>query len=147
MRSRSVDKRFAAMQGATRAGVPPDGWLRNLRLGLGYTLEQLAARLGVTRQHMGQVEKREAEGTLSLNSLRTVANALDMDLYYVLVPKEGSMHALIERRPRQLAQEIVMRTHQTMKLEDQAVSEERLKEAIEEQVSQIRREMPKQLWD
>jgi hypothetical protein len=70
-----------------------------------------------------------------------------MDLFYALVPKDGSMHALIERRARQLAQEIVMRTHQTMKLEGQAVSEAHLKEAIEEQAAELRREMPKQLWD
>jgi len=96
---------------------------------------------------MAQVEKREAAGTISLNSLREVAHALDMDLYYALVPKGGSLRALIERRAEQLAREIVMRTHQTMKLEGQAVSEARLKEAIEEQAADLRRDMPKQLWE
>ncbi len=144
---KQLDQRIEALRPASRAGIPQGGWLRSLRHGLGFSLDQLAKRLSVSRQHVGQVEKREAEGTISLNSLREVAKALDMDLFYALVPKDGSMHALIERRARQLAHEIVMRTHQTMKLEGQAVSEARLKEAIEEQAAELRREMPKQLWD
>jgi predicted DNA-binding mobile mystery protein A len=141
------DKRLEALHPASRVGVPEGGWLRSLRHGLGFSLEQLAKRLGVSRQHMAQVEKREAAGTISLNSLREVAHALDMDLYYAFVPKHGSMRALIERRAHELARDIVMRTHQTMKLEGQAVSETRLKEAIEEQTAELLREMPKQLWD
>ena len=101
----------------------------------------------MSRQHIGQVEKREAEGTISLNSLREVANAMDMDLYYALVPKDGSLERMIERRARKLAHAIVLRTHHTMKLEGQAVSDTRLKQAIDEQVAELRHEMPRQLWD
>jgi len=141
------DKRTAPLQPIYRAGIPAGGWLRSLRQGLGFSLVQLAQRLGVSRQHVGQLEKREAEGTISLNSLRQAAQALDMDLVYALVPKDGSLQALIDRRAHQLAHEIVMRTHQTMRLEGQAVSDARLKEALEEQAAELRREMPKQLWD
>ncbi len=142
-----LDQRLETLRPASRAGVPQGGWLRSLRHGLGFSLDQLAKRLGVSRQHIGQVEKREAEGTVSLNSLREVANALDMDLFYAFVPKDASMRALIDRKAQQLAQEIVMRTHQTMKLEGQAISDARLKAAIDEQTADLRREMPKQLWD
>jgi predicted DNA-binding mobile mystery protein A len=141
------DKRMEALRSTARHGIPSGGWLRSLRQGLGFTLDQLAKRMGVSRQHIGQVESREAQGTISLNSLREVAHALDMDLYYALVPKDGSLQALIERRAFELAREVVMRTHQSMTLEGQAVSDERLKEAIEEQAAELRREMPKQLWD
>ena len=142
-----LDRRYAALRPATALGIPKDGWLRSLRHGLGFNLEQLARRLGVSRQHINQVEKREAEGTISLNSLREVANALDMEVFYALVPKDGSLQALIDRRAKHLAHDIVMRTHQTMKLEGQAVSEARLKEAIEEQAAELKRDLPKQLWD
>jgi phage terminase small subunit len=72
---------------------------------------------------------------------------MDMELFYVLVPKDGSLQKLIERRARRLAEEIVLSTNQTMKLEGQAVSEERLKQAIEEQTEDLQREIPKRLWD
>jgi predicted DNA-binding mobile mystery protein A len=141
-----LDRRYAALLSAP-LGTPNTGWLRSLRTGLGISLEQLAKRLGVSKQQVGQAEKREAEGTLTLNSLRETANAMDMELVYVLVPKDGSLEKLIERRARRLAQEIVLSTHQTMKLEGQAVSDERLRQAIEEQTAELQRAMPKQLWD
>ncbi|MGB5070771.1 MAG: XRE family transcriptional regulator, partial [Flavobacteriales bacterium] len=83
----------------------------------------------------------------TINSLRSTAEAMDMELFYVLVPKDGSLQKLIERRARRLAEEIVLSTNQTMKLEGQAVSEERLKQAIEEQTEDLQREIPKRLWD
>lgn len=130
-----------------RAAVPRGGWLQTLRSGLGFTLAQLADRLNVSRQHIGQLEKREAEGTVTLKSLREVAEALDMELFYAFIPKDGSLRQLIDRRAREVARAIVMRTHQSMKLEDQAVSDERLRAAIEEQAAELRREVPKLLWD
>ena len=72
---------------------------------------------------------------------------MDMELFYALIPKDGSLTALIERRAQLLAQEIVLRTNQSMKLEGQAVSDERLKVAIEEQAAELKRDLPKQLWD
>lgn len=140
------DRRLAALDRST-LHTPPGGWLRSLRMGLGMRLGQVAQRLGVTKQHIGQMERREVEGTISLNSLRVAAHAMDMELYYVLLPKDGSLQALVDRRAEQLAREVVMRTHQSMTLEDQAVSAERLKQAIEEQTADLRREVPKQLWD
>ena len=58
-----------------------------------------------------------------------------------------ALQQLIDERALLMAKDIVLRTHQTMKLEGQAVSDERLKAAIEEKASELRREMPKQLWD
>ncbi len=144
---KQFDRRQEALRPLVASASVPGGWLRSLRQGLGIRLEQVARRLGVSKQHISQAEKREAEGTISLNSLREVAGAMDMDLFYVLVPKDGSLQALIDRRAEQFAREIVMRTHQSMKLEGQAVSDERLKQAIAEQATDLRREMPKQLWD
>ena len=70
-----------------------------------------------------------------------------MKLVYALVPKDGSLEALIDRKARELATYIVERTSQTMKLEDQENSYERIQEAIEERTQVIKYEMPKQLWD
>jgi hypothetical protein len=47
---------------------------------------------------------------------------LDMQLVYGFVPNDGSLDALIEKRAKELATQIVMRTANTMKLEDQANS-------------------------
>ncbi|MBX2974077.1 MAG: mobile mystery protein A [Flavobacteriales bacterium] len=127
--------------------TPPNGWIATLRKALGMPLRSLGARLGITAEGAKRMELREADGTISLQLLRKAAEAMDMRLAYVFVPKDGSLEKLIERRALAMATDIVMRTHQSMKLEGQAVSDERLMEAIAEQAAELRRELPKQLWD
>jgi len=70
-----------------------------------------------------------------------------MELVYGFVPKDGSLDALIDRKARELATQIVSRTSNTMKLEDQENSEMRLKKAIEQRTAILKHEMPKILWD
>jgi hypothetical protein len=72
---------------------------------------------------------------------------MDMQLVYGFVPVDGTLDALIEKRAKQLATEIVMRSANTMKLENQAISEQRVKYAIEERTASILNDMPKMLWD
>jgi len=103
--------------------------------------------MDMSAEGVKRLELREAEGTITLKVLRKAAEALGMRLVYALVPKQGTLQQLIEDRAMFLAKDIVLRTHQTMKLEGQAVSDERLKAAIQEKAAELRREMPKQLWD
>ena len=49
-----------------------------------------------------------------------------MQLVYGFVPYDGSLDALIEKRATELATKIVMRTSNTMQLEDQGNSNERI---------------------
>ena len=70
-----------------------------------------------------------------------------MQLVYGFVPKDGTLDDLIERKAKELAIRIVSRTSNTMKLEDQENSKQRIKKAIEERTAIIKNEMPKMLWD
>jgi hypothetical protein len=54
---------------------------------------------------------------------------------------------LIDRKAKELATEIVKRTSNTMKLEDQENSMNRINTAIQERTESIKMEMPKILWD
>jgi hypothetical protein len=83
----------------------------------------------------------------TIKSLREIAHALDMQLVYGFVPNDGSLDALIEKRATELATKIVLRTNNTMKLEDQGNTNERIKKAIKERADEIKNEMPKILWD
>ncbi len=127
--------------------TPSVGWLKAIRSALGVTLQQLGTRLSISKQAVSTIEQREQDGSITLKSLRDAANALDMELVYGLVPKDGSLDALIERKARELAIQIVSRTSNTMKLEDQENSKERIKKAIDERAEELKREMPKVLWD
>jgi len=135
---------FASLQ---KVAAPPTGWLKAVRLALGMSSQQVANKLSVTRQGVQDMERREKDGSITIKALRKVANALDMQLVYGFVPKDGSMDALVDRKARELAKQIVLRTSNTMKLEDQENSQERIEKAIEERATSIKSEMPKPLWD
>ena len=64
-----------------------------------------------------------------------MANALDCDLVYALVPKAGTMQALIENRARAQVEKHVLGVEHSMALEDQAVG--RIDEAVEEETRRL----------
>lgn len=127
--------------------MPPIGWIKAIRTAIGMSMQQLGNKLCVSKQAVLDMEKREVDGSITIKSLREIGRAMDMQLVYGFVPNDGSLDALIERRAIELATKIVMRTANTMKLEDQANSQKRLEMAIQERASIIKNEMPKILWD
>ncbi len=126
---------------------PSVGWIKSIRTALKMSLRQLGGRLNISPQAVRNMEKREAEGTITLNTLKELAFALDMRFVYGFIPKDGSIEQMIEKRAKEIATEIVSRTNTTMTLEDQQNSKERIKKAIEQKSKEIKYEMPKYLWD
>jgi predicted DNA-binding mobile mystery protein A len=135
---------FASLK---KVAMPPTGWIKAIRTAIGMSLQQLGNKLSVSKQAVLDMEKREKEGSVTIKSLKEIARAMDMELVYGFVPKDGSLDALIEKKATELATQIVMRTANTMKLEDQANSKKRIETAIKERTMVIKNEMPKILWD
>lgn len=144
---RHLDKKIQILQPLRDIEHPKGGWVSLVRKTLNMSLRQLGERLSVTPQGMTKIEKNEAEGSITLNSLREAGAALKMKLVYGFIPYDGSLEKMIEKRAAELAREIVMRTSTTMKLEDQENSNKRIKEAIADMTEEFKREMPKSLWD
>jgi predicted DNA-binding mobile mystery protein A len=135
---------FASLK---QVAMPPIGWIKAIRTAIGMSMQQLGNKLNVSKQGIMDIEKREQDGSVTIKSLREIARAMDMQLVYGFVPNDGSLDALIEKRATELATQIVMRTANTMKLEDQANSKKRIETAIRERAVAIKNEMPKILWD
>lgn len=93
-----LDRALAGFRAARIAPRPAHGWIRAIREALGVSSGELGRTLGVSRQLPLQFEKAEAEDSITLKSLRTVANALDCDLVYALTPRAGSLRKLAELR-------------------------------------------------
>ncbi len=142
-----LERRLKAFPPSQESMIPPLGWVKAIRSALGISLQQIAKRLSITKQSVKEMEVREKEGTITIKSLREVARAMDMELVYALVPIDGSLNALIDRKAREMATAIVQRASNTMKLEDQENSEQRIQQAIEERFYELKTEMPKTLWD
>ena len=145
--TQQLDNKILAFAILKQVPMPPTGWIRAIRTALGMTLRQLGDKLESRKQSVQQLEERERDGNITIQSLREVARALDMELVYGFVPNDGSLDALIEKKARALATKIVMRTSASMKLEDQENSAQRLEKAIEERTYIIKKELPKILWE
>lgn len=130
-----------------QAAVPPTGWIKAIRTGIGMSMQQLGNKLSVSRQGILDIEKREKDGAITIRSLKEIGRAMNMQFVYGFVPNDGSLNALIEKRATELATQIVLRTSNTMKLEDQGNTNERIEKAIKERAEEIKNEMPKILWD
>lgn len=142
-----LDQKLQPFSESRKVLVPERGWINTIRTSLNMTMVQLGTKLNITRQGVNRIEESEANGTITLNSLKDVAMALDLKLVYALVPKNGTINDLIEKKASKLAQKIVLRTNQNMKLEDQGIGEDKIAETIKELADEIKREMRKSLWD
>jgi predicted DNA-binding mobile mystery protein A len=142
-----LDSKMGAMAPLRKIAVPPTGWIKAIRTALGMSLLQLGSKLSITKQSAQDMERREKDGSITLKALRETAEVLDMHLVYGFVPKDGSLEELIDRKAKALARSIVLRTSNSMKLEDQENSQQRIDKAIEERAMAIKHEMPKTLWD
>jgi predicted DNA-binding mobile mystery protein A len=69
------------------------GWLRTVRRVVGIPAAEAAERIGVDAREIFRRERTEARGVIGLQSLRQAAEALDCELVYGLVPKEGTLAA------------------------------------------------------
>lgn len=142
-----LDQKLQVFVPAKNTLPPTKGWLHTIRTGLNMTMEQLGAKLGITKQGVKKIEDSEAKGTLSINALKEVANALDMQLVYGFVPKNDSVKQLVDKKATALATKIVLRTHKNMQLENQAITDAKIKTAIKELADELARELKKSLWD
>lgn len=142
-----LNRKMASYASLKQVAIPPTGWIKAIRNALGMSMQQLGNKLSITKQSIQEIEQREKDGSITLKSLKEVAKAMDMQLIYGFVPNDGSLDALIDRKAKDLARQIVMRTSNTMKLEDQQNSNQRIENAIQERANAIKNEMHKILWD
>ena len=94
-----LDQRMAAFKPESGFTVPPKGWIRAIRDALGMTRGQLGARLGVKPQSIADLEQSEALGTIRLESLRRVAEALERLAHGAPEAGGGARHRRHRRRP------------------------------------------------
>lgn len=142
-----LDQKLQPFLESRKVLVPERGWINTIRTTLNMTMAQLGTKLNITRQGVKRIEESEANGGITLNSLKDVANAMDLKLVYALVPKNGTIDDLIQIKAEKLAQKIVTRTNQNMKLEDQGIGDEKIAKTINELAQEIKREMRRSLWD
>ncbi len=122
------------------AGI--SSWSKYVREGLGMSLSQLAHRMKIAQSTMSETEDRERDGSITLNKLKQVADALNCDLVYAFIPRK-KLDDLVYEQARMMAGHSITSSGTHMELEDQKVEtdEERLNEIIEDKM------YSKYLWE
>ena len=142
-----LDSNFKKLSKLKSVSIPVTGWLRLIRLSLNMSLKQFGQRLGITPQSARDIEEREKSGSISLKSLKDAADALDMDLFYILLPKQQTLKNTIEKRVNQFAEKIVLDSYESTLFKDQKEFRSGLKILIKEKAEEIKKNPPRSLWD
>ena len=142
-----LDNKIYKLKWYAKESIPGRGWINGMRIGLHMTLKQFGNRLGISSQGAKGIERREDEGAITIGKMEEIATALDMKFVYGFVPNSGSLKKQIEKQATELATKIVLQTSNNMSLEDQKISDLRIKKAIKERAEEIMIQMPKHLWD
>jgi predicted DNA-binding mobile mystery protein A len=125
--------------------APPRGWLKLIRESLGLTERQQAGRLGISAPTLHKSEQAEADERITLGQLRKLAEGLDCELVYALVPRKPLTQVVAERARTIALQEVGGVAH-TMSLEDQRPATARLRRQVEERAAELLRGRWSALW-
>jgi predicted DNA-binding mobile mystery protein A len=136
-------KRFSHLRNAP---PPPKGWIRAIRDALGMTAKQLANRLGVAQQAVARIEKGELEGSVTIKTMRRIAECLDCVFVYGFVPRT-SLAKTVSRQAKNVAAQRLAQVSQTMSLEDQALSRKENEQVLSNLFDELIRTLPSNLWD
>ncbi|MBI2602131.1 MAG: hypothetical protein HYW48_03665 [Deltaproteobacteria bacterium] len=83
----------------------------------------LAKRAKVITQVLHKIEKREAEGKVTLETMRKIAWAMDCEFIYALVPRK-EIKFLLKEKALEKATRLIEEADIHMTLEDQKVTED-----------------------
>ncbi|MBP6013294.1 MAG: mobile mystery protein A [Alphaproteobacteria bacterium] len=144
--SEQFDRRIAGLRSLSSAAKPQGGWVRAIRHALGMTTAQLGRRLSVSQPRVIEIEKAEADGSITLKTLERAADALGCRVVYALVP-ERPLTERIERKALEIADLRIGAVEQTMSLTDQSVDDGKIREKIRRQLAADLLKTPARLWD
>lgn len=128
--------------------VPAGGWIRAIRQALGMSVRHIGERMkpaSVKQQAVTRLEANEADGSITLNSLRKAAEAMDCRFVYALIPNEGSLKDIVRKQAMKKARELVAPVNHSMVLEAQGVGN--MDEKIRETAEELMQNITPRLWD
>jgi predicted DNA-binding mobile mystery protein A len=124
---------------------PSIGWVKAIRESLGMSASALARKLEIRPHSVGKLEKAEADERITLATLRKLANALDCELQYTLVPRKP-LEKILWERALTLAQERLSPISHSMSLEDQSLEKEATKKQLQILAKEILNGSRRKLW-
>jgi predicted DNA-binding mobile mystery protein A len=140
---RKVDQALKASKAFEK---PLGGWLSTFLEAISMGAPALAARLEISRNSVYSSIEKERLGSISVNQLEKMADAMGGKLVYAIVPREGDIEQIVMTQARKKAKRIVQRTRAHMALEEQTEGLRSEEDMIGELASDMVREMPRDFW-
>jgi predicted DNA-binding mobile mystery protein A len=125
---------------------PRIGWIASVRQALGMSKTQLAKRIDITRPSLDELESNELKETITLASMRKIADALGCDVQYVLVPRKP-LEQMIAERAMKKASTKLGRVNQSQALEASALEAASLSGAVVDLAKEYEVNRPADLWN
>lgn len=125
---------------------PLGGWIATFQEATGMRAPVLAERLGMSRNSVYSAVQNEQAGTISLNQIDKMAQAMGGKLVYAIVPREGTVEEIVMCQARKKAGRIVQRARTHMALEEQTEGLSNQEEMLEELAGELAREMRRDFW-
>ena len=147
LKQNQIDRYIEHFLPPKQLAQPKGGWVKYIRNALGMTAEQLAKRLQLSRRRVVIIEHAEVQNETTLSTLRKVAEAMDCQLVYAIVPKT-TISEIIEKQARKFVMKHLQDVSHHMKLESQSVKDKSAIEAqINDLVQQYLSKSLKSIWD
>ncbi len=147
VKQRQAEGKINRASQAEKALVNPlGGWVAAFQEAIGMSTSALADRVGISRNNVYSAIKNEQSGSISLNQLEKMADAMGGKLVYAIIPRQGEVDDIIMAQARKKAKRIIQRTRAHMALEEQIEGLRSQEEMIEELAREIAREMPRDFW-
>lgn len=140
-----LDNKLSKLREFSVQGLTSIGWIKTIREVLGMTSKDLASRVGVNQSRIIHMEQAEADGNIKISTMKKIADALDMDFVYALVPRT-SLNDMVKEQARLLALKKMERLDHTMRLEMQELSSEEKEKALKDMINKILIDEPKDFW-
>ncbi len=142
-----LDRMIKPIVEAGDFAMPERGWINLIRNTINISEEQFSDRLKLNRGGIFSLERSEKDGSISIDTLSEVAEALEMKLIYAIIPKDGTLDQFISRKAKTLATQIVLDSDPTIKIDRNGEYAEDVVESIESLATDIKRELRKSLWE
>lgn len=110
---------------------PTEGWIVSVRNALGMSAAQLGRRVNRTRANISAAERSEQEERATIQSMKTLAEAMGCKFVYAIIPPDGDIESVIEQQARKKAKALVNKASTHMALEKQSLSKKSANDEIE----------------
>jgi predicted DNA-binding mobile mystery protein A len=147
LRVEQLDRALTPYRGLAQLPRPTRGWIRAIREALGMSSPQLAKRLRIkAAQSVEDMQKDEVTGAITLKTLKRIAEELNCQFVYAFVPRKP-LHDILRDRATEIIRSQLSRVSHSMDLEEQGVSSESERNALNRRVDRLLSGNLKKLWD